>query len=50
MRLDPNRIPTRDQLFVAIIKGATKAAVHVDRKKQASRHACRGRVTTESTR
>jgi RNase P protein component len=34
-------IKTRDHLMVRIINGATKAAVHRDRKKHQSRHHCR---------
>jgi len=41
--IDPNEIVTRDPLMLVIIAGATKAAVHKDRKKQASRDACRGK-------
>ena len=36
------KIPkVRDYFMVALIKGATKAAVHVDRKKKANKLACR---------
>lgn len=35
------RIKTRDYLMVRVISGVTKAAVHVDRRKKASRNACR---------
>lgn len=41
--IDPNEIPVRDELLLAIINGATKAAVHKDRKKQTSKDACRGK-------
>jgi hypothetical protein len=41
--IDPNEIATRDPLMLVIIGGATKASVHKDRKKQASRDACRGK-------
>jgi hypothetical protein len=41
IRFDPNLVRTRDHALVALIRGATKAAVHVDRRKEASRRACR---------
>jgi hypothetical protein len=34
----------RDYLIVALIKGATKSAIHTDRKKQANKRAARRRV------
>ena len=34
-------IGSRDHRMVAIINGIVKAAVHLDRKKQANKHACR---------
>jgi hypothetical protein len=34
-------IKTRDYLLVELINGATKAAVHVDRKKKANKLKCR---------
>lgn len=40
-RIDPNSIPTRDPFMQMIINGITKAAVHIDRKKQRSRNECR---------
>jgi len=41
--IDPNGIATRDPLMLLILAGATKAAVHKDHKKQASKDACRGK-------
>jgi hypothetical protein len=41
--IDPNELPVRDPLMLVIIGGATKASVHRDRKKQASKDACRGK-------
>lgn len=38
-----SRLRTRDWALVRIIQGATKAAVHVDRKKEGNRRACRDR-------
>lgn len=38
----------RDYFMVAIIKGATKAAVHTDLKKKANKKKCRTRVTKET--
>lgn len=35
---------SRDPLMVRIIQGATKAGVQPDRRKEADRKACRGRV------
>ena len=43
-RLNPNTIRSRDYALVALINGATKAGAHRDRRKDASRKACRGRV------
>jgi len=40
----PNSIRTRDHLLKALICGATKASIYVDRRKEASRRACRRRV------
>lgn len=40
-------IKTRDYAMVAIIKGATKAGAHKDRKKEASKKHCRRRVRQE---
>ena len=43
------KIPkVRDYFMVAIIKGATKAAVHVDRKKKSNKRKCRTKVTKET--
>lgn len=39
--IDPNEIKTRDYNMLLIISGATKAAVHVDRKKEKNRKECR---------
>lgn len=44
MKIDPNRIKTRDYLLLAIKQGATKANVAVDRKKEANKKASRKRV------
>lgn len=40
-KIDPNKIKTRDLLMVELIKGATKAGVHTDRKKKANKEECR---------
>lgn len=37
-------VKTRDYLVVALIKGATKAGVHTDRKKKANKAECRKTV------
>lgn len=39
--IDPNEIKTRDYNMLLIIAGATKAAVHVDKRKENNRKACR---------
>jgi hypothetical protein len=41
-------LKTRDWNMVRIIQGVTKAAVHVDKKKAASRKACRSAVRAEA--
>jgi hypothetical protein len=35
------RRASRDQLMLRVIQGTTKASVHVDRRKEESRNACR---------
>lgn len=40
-KINVNQIKTRDYAMVALINGATKSGAHIDRKKQASRKACR---------
>ncbi len=35
------RVKTRDYNMVNVIKGATKAGIHVDRKKRANADSCR---------
>jgi uncharacterized protein with PIN domain len=40
-------IKTRDYNMVSIIKGATKAGIHKDQKKEANRTASRSRVEPE---
>jgi hypothetical protein len=45
--INPNRLITRDPLMLKLISGATKAAVHVDRRKAAAKKACRGRIRRE---
>lgn len=39
--IDPNRIEVRDYNMLLLIKGATKAAVHVDRRKERNKRECR---------
>lgn len=46
-KIDPNKIKVRDRLLEALIKGATKAGVQVDRKKEQSKKACREKVRRE---
>ncbi len=38
------RVKTRDYNMVNVIKGATKAGIHVDRKKRANTKECRRNV------
>lgn len=47
IKLDPNSLPARDYVLVALINGATKSGAHADRRKDASRRACRGRPTVD---
>lgn len=42
-----SRIKTRDYNMVNIIKGATKAGVHIDRKKEANKNASREEIDPE---
>lgn len=46
-RIDPNKLKTRNQLMVKIINGATKSYVEKDKKKEASKKACRKKVKDE---
>lgn len=39
-----NRVKTRDYAMVKVINGATKAGVHVDRKKEVDRQVAREKV------
>jgi hypothetical protein len=41
MRIVLSAIPVRDYALMRLILGATKSGVHVDRKKKASKLACR---------
>ena len=45
--VDPRAIRTRDWALVAVINGVTKAGVQPDRRKEAARRACRGRVRAD---
>lgn len=47
MKIDPNRLKTRDHLLLKVIAGATKAGIAVDRKKEANRLASRKRIRKE---
>jgi len=42
--IDPNEIKTRDYLLLDLINGATKSGIHVDRRKEANRKACRKKL------
>lgn len=44
MKLDPNKLKSRDQLMVKLINGTTKAGVQPDRKKEENRQACRQKI------
>lgn len=39
--IDPNEIKVRDYNMLLIIGGATKAGVHIDKRKENNRKACR---------
>lgn len=41
-RINPNRLKVRDPLMLKLLRGATKSGAHKDKKKEASRDACRG--------
>lgn len=41
LTIDPNKIKTRDPAQLHIIKGFTKAGIHIDRKKEVNKRACR---------
>lgn len=43
--IDPNQLKTRNHLMVAVINGATKSYVETDRRREASKKACRRRVS-----
>jgi hypothetical protein len=45
--IDPNEIRVRDQLMVQIINGVTKAGYHENKKKRASKYACRKPTSTD---
>lgn len=44
MKLDPNKLKTRNQLMVALINGVTKSGVQKDQRKEAAKKACRRKV------
>jgi hypothetical protein len=44
MKLDPNKLKTRNQLMVALINGVTKSGVQKDQRKEADKKACRRKV------
>jgi hypothetical protein len=46
-KINPNKMKSRDWLLVLLIQGATKAAVHRDRKKEASKKKCRKKPKEE---
>ena len=39
--INPNHIRTRDVLIQKLIQGATKSGIHLDKRKEANRKACR---------
>ena len=41
--INPNDIPSRDYLMMAIINGITKASTHRDRRKDRAKYRCRDR-------
>lgn len=46
-KINPNELKTRDMLMVKLINGATKAGIEKNKKKEASKKACRGKVKDE---
>lgn len=48
MKINPNKIKTRDHLLVKLITGATKAGVRKDRKKHLNKKKCRVKVLSDS--
>lgn len=44
IRIVVNALPVRDYALVRLILGATKAGVHVDKKKARAKRACRQQV------
>jgi hypothetical protein len=47
MKIDPNRLKTRDHLLLKVIGGATKAGIAVDRKKEANKRTSRKPIRKE---
>ncbi len=47
MKIDPNKVKTRDPLMVAIINGATKSGTHKDRRRERNRNECRRKIRQE---
>jgi hypothetical protein len=47
VKVDPREVRTRDWALVLLINGATKAGVQPDRRKEADRRACWGRVRSD---
>jgi hypothetical protein len=48
MKINPNKIKTRDHLLVKVITGTTKAGIHKDRKKDLNKKKCRAKVSKDS--
>ena len=47
MRINPNKLKTRDLFMLALIRGATKSGVATDRRKKANKLHARKRVKHE---
>lgn len=45
--INPHEIPIRDYLMVEIIRGITKSAIHVDKKKENNKKNCRKKYIRE---
>lgn len=41
LKLDPNKIKTRNYLMVRLINGATKGGIEKDHRKEANKRSCR---------
>lgn len=47
IKVNPNKIRSRDELIVRLINGATKGGVYRDRKKDTNKYQARGKYRGE---